>query len=158
MERVDQRGMVQFSLMRSFDFVSNLDQIRPARRTGSSSLSASVIGCGDRRTAARGKGRAVRFLLKAAFWLTMVVLFLPAGETTKSSAPQVGASEAIAAAGAAVSDARQFCSRQPEVCVVGAQAATVLGQKAQNGAKMLYEFLSDRLAPNETGSISADGA
>jgi len=100
----------------------------------------------------------VRFLLKAAFWLTIVVLFLPAGENAKSPAPQVGASEAIAAAGAAVADARQFCSRQPDVCVVGAQAASVLGQKAQNGAKMLYEFLSDRLAPNETGSISADGA
>ena len=98
----------------------------------------------------------MRFLLKAAFWLTIVVLFLPAGEDAKTSAPQVGASEAISAAGAAVSDARQFCSRQPDVCVVGSQAATVLGQKAQNGAKMLYEFLSDRLAPNETGSITAD--
>ena len=98
----------------------------------------------------------MRFLLKAAFWLTIVALFLPAGENAKSSAPQVGASEAISAAGAAVADARQFCSRQPDVCVVGAQAASVLGQKAQNGAKMLYEFLSDRLSSDETGSVPAD--
>ena len=97
----------------------------------------------------------MRFLLKAAFWLTIVALFLPAGENAKSSAPQVGASEAISAAGAAVADARQFCSRQPDVCVVGSQAASVLGQKAQNGAKMLYEFLSDRLGPDETGSVPA---
>ena len=95
----------------------------------------------------------MRFLLKAAFWLTIVVLFLPAGE---EAAPQIGASEAMSAATAAVSDARQFCTRQPDVCVVGSQAATVLGQKAQNGAKMLYEFLSDRLAPNETGSVTAE--
>jgi hypothetical protein len=95
--------------------------------------------------------------LKAAFWLTIVVMFLPAGESTPS-APQVGASEAISAASAAVSDARQFCSRQPDACAVGSQAATVLGQKAQNGAKMLYEFLSDRLAPDETGSVSAENA
>ena len=98
----------------------------------------------------------MRFLLKAAFWLTIVVLFLPAGEEAKTSAPQIGASEAMSAATAAVSDARQFCTRQPDVCVVGSQAATVLGQKAQNGAKMLYEFLSDRLAPNETGSVTAE--
>jgi hypothetical protein len=100
----------------------------------------------------------VRFLVKAAFWLTIVVLFLPTGEDAKSSAPQVGASEAISAAGAAVADARQFCSRQPEVCVVGSQAATVLGQKAQNGAKMLYEFLSERLGSDETGSVAAEPA
>jgi hypothetical protein len=96
-------------------------------------------------------------LFKAAFWLTIVVLLLPAGEDSKS-APQVGASEAISAASAAVADARQFCSRQPDVCVVGAQAATVLGHKAQNGAKMLYEFLSDHLGSDETGSVAAEPA
>jgi hypothetical protein len=100
----------------------------------------------------------VRFLLKAAFWLTIVVLFLPAGEDAKTSTPQIGASEAMSAASAAVSDARQFCSRQPDACVVGSQAATVLGQKAQNGAKMLYEFLSERLGSDETGSVSAEPA
>jgi hypothetical protein len=98
----------------------------------------------------------VRFLFKAAFWLTIVVLFLPAGEDAKPSAAQVGATEAISAASAAVSDARQFCSRQPDVCVVGSQAATMFGQKAQNGAKMLYEFLNDRLSADETGSVPAD--
>jgi hypothetical protein len=94
--------------------------------------------------------------LKAAFWLTIVVLFLPAGEDAKTSAPQIGASEAMSAASAAVSDARQFCSRQPDACVVGSQAVSVLGQKAQNGAKMLYEFLSERLVSDETGSVSAE--
>jgi Family of unknown function (DUF5330) len=127
------------------------------RRTGSLWPCASVVPCGDKQNSREGKGRAVRFLLKAAFWLTIVVMFLPAGESTPS-APQVGASEAISAASAAVSDARQFCSRQPDACAVGSQAATVLGQKAQNGAKMLYEFLSDRLAPDETGSVSAENA
>jgi hypothetical protein len=100
----------------------------------------------------------VKFLLKAAFWLTIVVLFLPAGEDAKTSTPQIGASEAMSAASAAVSDARQFCSRQPDACVVGSQAATMLGQKAQYGAKMLYEFLSDQLSPDETGSVPAGTA
>jgi hypothetical protein len=48
-----------------------------------------------------------------------------------------------------------FCERQPDACAVGSQAALTLGQRAQAGAKMLYEFLSEQLGPNETGSISA---
>jgi hypothetical protein len=48
-----------------------------------------------------------------------------------------------------------FCERQPGACAVGSQAAVTLGQRAQAGAKMLYEFLSEQLGPNETGSLSA---
>jgi hypothetical protein len=98
----------------------------------------------------------MKFLFKAAFWLTIVVLLLPADEKhAGASAPQVGATEAVSAAGAAVSDMRQFCTRQPDACTVGSQAAVVLGHKAQAGAKMLYDFLSDRLGPQETGSVAA---
>jgi Family of unknown function (DUF5330) len=98
----------------------------------------------------------MRFLLKAAFWLSVVVMLLPADE--KRPAPQVGATEAVSAATAAMSDMRQFCSRQPDACAVGSQAATTFGQKAQAGAKMLYEFLNDRSGPNETGSVSGKAA
>jgi Family of unknown function (DUF5330) len=98
----------------------------------------------------------MRFLLKTAFWLSVVVMLLPADE--KRPAPQVGATEAVSAATAAMSDMRQFCSRQPDACAVGSQAATTFGQKAQVGAKMLYEFLSDRTGPNETGSVSGKAA
>jgi uncharacterized protein DUF5330 len=96
----------------------------------------------------------MRFLLKAAFWLTVVILLLPAGETQRAaSTTPVGASEAVSAANAAVSDMRQFCLRQPEACAIGSQAAVSFGQKAQAGAKMLYDFLSERLGPSETGSV-----
>jgi len=46
----------------------------------------------------------------------------------------------------------QFCGRQPEACEVGAQAAAAFGQRAQAGAKMVYEFINERMAPTETGS------
>jgi Family of unknown function (DUF5330) len=98
----------------------------------------------------------MKFLIKAAFWLTIVLILLPGGEKQSNSpAPQVGAADAVTAAGAAVADMRQFCSRQPEACTIGSQAAVALGQKAQTGAKMLYEFLTDRLSPQETGSVNA---
>jgi Family of unknown function (DUF5330) len=100
----------------------------------------------------------MRFLIKCAFWLTIVALLLPGDDKQPTSAaPQVGATEAVSAAGAAVSDMRQFCARQPDACTVGSQAAVALGQKAQSGAKKLYEFLNDRLGPNETGSVAASG-
>jgi hypothetical protein len=94
----------------------------------------------------------MRFLIKTAFWLTVVGVFLPTPEQApKSAVPPVGAIEAVSAAGAAIGDMKQFCARQPDACEVGSQAAVALGHKAQAGAKMLYDFLSDKAG--ETGSI-----
>jgi len=96
------------------------------------------------------------FLLRAAFWLTVVALLLPAGRSTPGTpVPQVGAVEAVSAAGAAVSDMSQFCTRQPNACEVGSQAAAVVGQKAQTGAKMLYEFISEKMGSSEGGAAPA---
>jgi hypothetical protein len=93
------------------------------------------------------------FLLRAAFWLTIVALLLPTGRSPSATPPtRVGAAEAVSAAGAAVSDMTHFCKRQPEACEVGSQAATALGEKAQAGAKLLYEFVNERLAPAETAA------
>ena len=61
----------------------------------------------------------------------------------------------MVAAGAAVSDMSSFCDRQPDACVVGAQAAVAIGQRAQAGAKMVYEFFNDHASHGtETGSVS----
>src|SRR5262249_22114085 len=48
----------------------------------------------------------------------------------------------------AVADFGHFCDRQQEACVVGSRTAVTLGQRAQAGAKMLYEYLSQRLGSN----------
>ena len=70
------------------------------------------------------------------------------------SGGEVSASEAISAASATVGDLRGFCARQPDACTVGSQVATAIGYRAQAGAKMLYEFLTEAMAPRETGSIA----
>src|SRR3954466_13466921 len=93
------------------------------------------------------------FLIRVAFWLSIVILLLPTGSRQPKSGPTVETAEAVSAASAAVSDMRQFCARQPEACSVGSQAAVAFGYKAQAGAKMLYDFLTDALAPAETGSV-----
>jgi hypothetical protein len=99
------------------------------------------------------------FLLRMTFWLGLVLVLLPREKTPGSEKmPQIGAAEAVQAATAAVSDASQFCKRQPAACEVGGQAATVLGQRATDGARKLYQIITDKKAPDHTGSIgdSAD--
>src|SRR6201995_3022242 len=94
------------------------------------------------------------FLLRMAFWLGLVLVLLPREKTPESDKlPQVGATEAVSAATAAVSDMSQFCKRQPAACEVGGQAATVIGQRAQAGARKLYQIITDKRAPDHTGSI-----
>src|SRR5262249_39143141 len=95
------------------------------------------------------------FLLRMTFWLGLVLVLLPFGATQRSSSDnEVSASEAISAASATVGDLRGFCGRQPDACAVGSQVASAIGYRAQAGAKMLYEVLSDAMAPRETGSVS----
>jgi Family of unknown function (DUF5330) len=94
------------------------------------------------------------FLLRMAFWLGLVLVLLPREKTPESAQlPQVGASEAVSAATAAVSDMSQFCKRQPAACEVGGQAATVIGQRAQAGARKLYQIILDKRSSDHTGSI-----
>ena len=83
------------------------------------------------------------FLLRMAFWLGLVLVLLPREKTPESDkVPQIGASEAVSAATAAVSDMGQFCKRQPAACEVGGQAATAIGQRAQDGARQLYKIIT----------------
>jgi hypothetical protein len=66
--------------------------------------------------------------------------------------------ETLSAASATVSDMSRFCTRQPDACALGSQAAAALGQRAQAGAKMVYDFINERGergAPRETGSVTA---
>jgi hypothetical protein len=96
------------------------------------------------------------FLLRMAFWLGLVLVLLPRDTTPESEKlPQIGASEAVSAATAAVSDMGQFCKRQPAACEVGGQAATAIGQRAQDGARQLYKIIADKKSPDHTNSIGS---
>ena len=93
------------------------------------------------------------FLLRMAFWLTLALALLPTGNSQPAKGPQITASDAVVAAGATVSDMSHFCDRQTEACAVSAQAASIIGQRAQAGAKMVFDFINDQMARSETGSL-----
>ena len=117
------------------------------------------------------RGREMFFLLRMAFWLGLVLVLLPRAKTPESEKlPQISVGDAVQAATAAVSDMSQFCKRQPSACDVGGQAATMIGQRAQDGARKLYQMITDKdqkaidqkatdkktpekKAPDHTGSI-----
>jgi hypothetical protein len=87
------------------------------------------------------------FLLRTAFWIGVVLALLPTfGPKQSAPAAGFGATEAVTAASATFGDMIQFCNRQPEACAAGAQFASAFGQRAEAGAKMLYEIVGEKLA------------
>ena len=114
-----------------------------------------------RTTNRDSRGHKMFFLLRMVFWLGLVLVLLPRDKTPESDKlPQIGVSQAVQAATAAVSDMGQFCKRQPAACEVGGQAATVIGARAQEGARKLYQTITDKKSPDtdkkspdHTGSI-----
>ncbi len=85
------------------------------------------------------------FLIRAAFWLIIIVLLLPTDERQRS--------EVYGTAQAAVNDVVTFCDRNPETCAKGKDAFGVLVQKAQFGARMLIDIINGR---TDAGAGGAD--
>jgi len=95
------------------------------------------------------------FLLRMAFWLTIVCVLLPgSGEKAQSPEAKIDAVQAVTLASAAVSDMRGFCDRNPDACVVGGKVATAIGHRAEAGARTIIDFVSNKLA--ETKSAPAE--
>jgi hypothetical protein len=88
------------------------------------------------------------FLIRTAFWLSIVVMLLPTPESAKVPEAQFSTGQAISAASATVSDMGQFCSRQPAACEVGSSMLSYLGHKAVASAKWAYEAMT---AKSESG-------
>ena len=85
------------------------------------------------------------FLVRMVLWLSLIIALLPISPLrNETSAPEVGAVDSLSAASATISDLRQFCVRQPNACAAGSEAIAQFVQKAETGAKLLYQFLNER--------------
>ena len=94
----------------------------------------------------------MRFLLRMAFWLTVILALLPSGGSQPTPKLNVSAVDAMLAAKATVTDMGSFCERQPDACTVGSQAAVAIGHRAQAGAKMLYEYFNEHVGSHDIGT------
>lgn len=86
------------------------------------------------------------FLIRAAFWLMIIVLLLPTDAQQRS--------EVYGTAQAAVNDVATFCDRNPETCARGKDAFSVFVQKAQFGARMLMDLINGRTESGEEAPSS----
>jgi len=87
------------------------------------------------------------FLLRSAFWITVVLLLLPiddqpaqkgAKATTK---PQtITTAQAIGVARETYGDFSSFCDRNPTVCAAGGTAFEVLERKAKYAVRLIYDW------------------
>jgi hypothetical protein len=98
------------------------------------------------------------FVLRLAFWLGIVLILLPGVPQHDASKSGVGTADAISAASATVHDLKGFCEREPDACTVGSEVAASMGQRAQAGAKMLYDFLTEAIAAHDAGPRSVEPA
>jgi hypothetical protein len=92
-----------------------------------------------------------------AFWLAVVLALLPSFGSQPAPKANVSALDAVAAAKATMTDLQSFCAREPDTCAVGSRAAVAIGQRAQAGAKLLYDYLSEQLGPDESDAAVITG-
>ncbi|MBD1545212.1 DUF5330 domain-containing protein [Labrenzia aggregata] len=90
------------------------------------------------------------FLLRTAFWLTLVLVLIPLGSGKgESETTKVDPVAAYSAASAAVSDISGFCKRNPQACETGGNAIAMIGARARDGARIVYEFLDTQIAERD---------
>ncbi|MEM1286893.1 MAG: DUF5330 domain-containing protein [Pseudomonadota bacterium] len=105
----------------------------------------------------------MRFLIKTAFWLCLILVFLPIDRQVDGIDQGPGALETMAALQATVQDLRGFCERNADVCATGAANMETLRQKAAYSVDLLQVWLdSERVehafpAGENAPVVDADG-
>lgn len=72
------------------------------------------------------------FIIRSAFWLSLVLLVIPLDTGSKGEGPDaVGPIQAFFAAREAVADMVGICERKPEVCETGRAALATIAARAR---------------------------
>jgi hypothetical protein len=96
----------------------------------------------------------IMFVLRAAFWLSIVVLLIPGDPKDGSSAPGADAWHALLAVRGAIADISGLCDRQPDVCVNGGSALQAFAGKARQGAELLSKAFEGAPAAGEAAAVA----
>ncbi|MCC0038081.1 MAG: DUF5330 domain-containing protein [Brucellaceae bacterium] len=93
------------------------------------------------------------FIIKSAFWLSLVLLLIPVGgdDTTET----VGPIQAFFAAREAVGDIAGMCERKPDVCVTGRLALSTITVRARESARYAMEMLEDEPAADAPADVAS---
>lgn len=112
------------------------------------------------RRGERQKRDVMFFIIRSAFWLSLVLLLVPFGGTGMNDEDTVGPLEAFIAARGAIGDISGMCERKPEVCEIGKSAIHTIGVRAREGARMAMAAIEEKDAVEAdaeltTGSVPA---
>ena len=84
------------------------------------------------------------FLIRMAFWFSLVLLALPFGSGSKTPGGEgIGPLQALVAAKEAIGDVAGLCERKPDVCAAGQSAMSTIGVRAKESARIAYEALGE---------------
>lgn len=102
------------------------------------------------------------FLLRCAFWLSLVLLVIPfgGGQATGDVDP-VGPVQAISAAREAIGDVGAMCERKPDVCEIGKAALHTIGVRAREASRIAFELLDNQFGETDatiTGTVETPPA
>ena len=102
------------------------------------------------------------FLIRMAFWFSLVLLALPLGVGPGEDGEQsVGPIQALFAAREAVGDIAGLCERKPDVCETGKSAMYTITVRAKETAKIAAAMIDDQQQPGQAGAPEtrvADGS
>ena len=104
-------------------------------------------------------------ILRTAFWVSAVIILLPAGNDNTPGGGKPGetahvtAQNMVVAASSTAGDVSEFCTRQPDVCATGSAMYHLFEAKAKNGVKLIYNWASDAnlVAPATAGGSQKPG-
>jgi hypothetical protein len=90
------------------------------------------------------------FLLRTAFWFSMVLVMLPIFDQDATDRLKkvdgVELTDAFGAAAGAITYMGSLCAEKPDVCVKGAETFSTLGARAREGARVAYSYLDEKFA------------
>lgn len=102
------------------------------------------------------------FLIRMAFWFSLVLLALPFDTASDDPSGQASVSpiQALVAAGEAVGDLSGLCERKPDVCETGKSAMHTVTVRALKTARIAAEMLdeSDPAAQPDTKTTTGSVA
>ena len=93
------------------------------------------------------------FLIRSAFWLSLVLLAIPFGGT-KPDGDAVGPIEALSAARQAIGDVSGLCERKPDVCETGRAAIETIGVRAREASRLASELLGERFGEPDRDTLT----
>lgn len=106
----------------------------------------------------QGKATTMWFLIRTAFWFSMVLVMLPIFDNEASTRLKnekgVELTDALGAAAGAISYVGSMCSEKPDVCVKGAETFSTLGSRAREGARVAYTYLDDQFADEDKTKVA----